>query len=132
MTGDDFMHLAGKLATSADEASLRSAVSRAYYGAFHLASQFLEEIGRAAPRNTQAHVHVARKLQGSGQRDAYRAGSLLGDLHTERIRADYRLDDKRVGIAAFARTCVETAYEIRSALIACRAEPARSEIKPRL
>ena len=52
MTGDDFIHLAGKLATSVDEAALRSAVSRAYYGAFHLALQFLEDIERRdGPRN---------------------------------------------------------------------------------
>ena len=132
MTGDDFINLGGKLATSADEASLRSAVSRAYYGAFHLASAFLEEIERPVPRNTHAHVQVARKLQGFGQPEAYRAGSLLGDLHTERIKADYRLDDKRVGTSAFSKTCVETAHEIRSALTACRAEPAFSEIKARL
>jgi len=132
MTGDDFIHLAGKLATSGEEASLRTAVSRAYYGAFHLALQFLADIGRPVPRNTNAHVQVARKLQTAGQPDAYRAGSLLGDLHTERIKADYRLDDMRVGTAAFARTCVETAHEIRSALMACRAEPTRSEIQSRL
>jgi hypothetical protein len=84
MTGDDFIHLAGKLATSADEAALRSAVSRAYYGAFHLAQQFLEDIERPIPRNAQAHVQAARTLQNSAHRDAYRAGSLLGDLHTEK------------------------------------------------
>ena len=50
MTGDDFIILAGRLATSADEASLRSAVSRAYYGAFHLALRFLEDIERPVPK----------------------------------------------------------------------------------
>ena len=132
MTGDDFIHLAGKLATSVDEAALRSAVSRAYYGAFHLALQFLEDIERRIPRNAQAHVQATRTLQNSAHPDAYRAGSLLGDLHTERIKADYRLDDKRVGTSAFARTCVETAHEIGTALANCRIEPARSEIKSRL
>ena len=44
MTGDDFINLAGKLATSPDEASLRTAVSRAYYGAFHLALAFFDDI----------------------------------------------------------------------------------------
>ena len=132
MTGDDFINLAGKLATSADEASLRSAVSRAYYGTFHLASAFLEEIERPVPRNTNAHVVVARKLQSAGQADASRAGSLLADLHSDRIKADYRLNDTRATTSAFARICVETAHEIRSALNACRAEPARSEIKSRL
>ena len=44
MNGDDFIQLAGKLATSADPASLRSAASRAYYGAFHLAGEFLVDM----------------------------------------------------------------------------------------
>ena len=132
MTGDDFIILAGRLATSADEASLRSAVSRAYYGAFHLALRFLEDIERPVPQNANAHVYVARQLQRSGQSDAYRAGSLLGDLHTERIKADYRLDNPRIGTTAFARLCVERASVIQTALTKCRAEPARSEIKARL
>ena len=56
MNGDDFIQLAGKLATSADPASLRSAVSRAYYGAFHLAGEFLADIGRPVPHHANAHV----------------------------------------------------------------------------
>ncbi|MFM9963756.1 MAG: hypothetical protein ACKV2Q_21310 [Planctomycetaceae bacterium] len=132
MTGDDFIILAGKLATSTDEASLRSAVSRAYYGAFHLAFQFLGDIERPVPQNAIAHVYVARQLQCSGHPDAFRAGSLLGDLHTERIKADYRLDNPRIGTTAFARLCVERASEIQTLLTKCRAEPARSAIKARL
>ena len=132
MNGDDFIQFAGKLATSADPASLRSAVSRAYYGAFHLAGEFLVDIGRPVPRNANAHVLVARMLQSSGQPDAVRAGSLLGDLHSDRIKADYRLDDRRVETAAFARLKVEIAHAVRSALDQCRLEPARSQIQARV
>ena len=132
MTGDNFIILAGKLATSADDASLCSAVSRAYYGAFHLALRFLDDIGWPVPKNAKAHVYAARQLQRSGQTDAYRAGSLLGDLHTDRIKADYRLDNPRIGTPAFARLCVERATEIQAALLRCRIEPARSEIQARL
>ena len=127
MTGNEFLILAGKLTTSADEASLRSAVSRAYYGAFHLSTQFLEDIERPVPKN--AHVYVARQLQRSGQADACRAGSLLGDLQSKRIKADYRLDDSRIGTSAFARLYVEWASEIQTALIKCQIEPVRSEIQ---
>ncbi len=132
MTGDDFIALADKLGSNQDEASLRSAVSRAYYGAFHLAREFLEAIRRPVPRNVNAHVEVARQLQRSGQRDAYRAGSLLGDLHSKRIKADYRLDDQRVGTIPFTELCIETAREIQSAIKACHTEPARGEIQSRL
>ncbi len=129
MNGNDFIQLAGRLATSAEPASLRSAVSRAYYGAFHLAGEFLADIGHPVARNANAHVLVARMLQSSGQPDAVRAGSLLGDLHSDRIKADYRLDDHRVETSAFARLKVESAHAIRSALDQCRQEPARSQIQ---
>jgi uncharacterized protein (UPF0332 family) len=47
MTGLDFIALAGKLAASpnADGATVRTAVSRAYYGAFHLTKAFLRDLG---------------------------------------------------------------------------------------
>lgn len=41
--GEQFLEVAGKLAArpTASEAEQRSAISRAYYGAFHLARAFL-------------------------------------------------------------------------------------------
>lgn len=47
MTGDDFIQFAGKIAVlpSSDAAALRTAVSRAYYGAFHLAKELLRDLG---------------------------------------------------------------------------------------
>jgi hypothetical protein len=53
MTGDDFIAFSGKLAANpaAGEAGFRSASSRAYYGAFHLAMAFLAEIGTPVPAN---------------------------------------------------------------------------------
>jgi hypothetical protein len=48
MTGDDFLALAGKLLANSpnpSEAVCRTAISRAYYGAFHLGRAFLKELG---------------------------------------------------------------------------------------
>ena len=132
MTGADFITLAEKLAASGDEVSLRSAVSRAYYGAFHLAREFLESIQRPVPRNANAHGQIARQLQHSQHPDACRAGSLLADLHSDRIRADYRLDYPQAGTELFAKRCLKTAREIQTAISACQDEPARSEIRGKL
>jgi uncharacterized protein (UPF0332 family) len=65
MNPDDFISLAGKLAANAnaDEATYRTAVSRAYYGAFHLAATFLAELGFAAPRMANVHVFVQHHLR---------------------------------------------------------------------
>ena len=47
MDGTEFIALAGKLVAvpAADEATYRTAISRAYYGAFHVARSFLVELG---------------------------------------------------------------------------------------
>lgn len=52
MNPADFIALAVKLSNSQEEADLRTAVSRAYYGAFHSARQLLEECGIGFPRRT--------------------------------------------------------------------------------
>jgi len=48
MTGDELISLAGKFVANTNlggsEAQFRNAISRAYYGAFHLAKTLLEEI----------------------------------------------------------------------------------------
>ena len=61
MRPHDFIAAAGKLAAIAqgDEALLRSAVSRAYYGAFHLTLELLSAAGVDLPRNANAHVRCA-------------------------------------------------------------------------
>ncbi|HVC93769.1 MAG TPA: HEPN domain-containing protein [Pirellulales bacterium] len=129
ITGDDYILLAGKLAASptAGEASYRSAVSRAYYGAFHLAADFLVELGFKVPKGPSAHGWIPQVLHGSGQQDAKDAGHFLEDLHSERIVADYHWQNQATGKQDDARTSVETAHEVRSSLNACRLESARSE-----
>jgi uncharacterized protein (UPF0332 family) len=54
MTGADFIELAGKLLASAripTEAACRTAISRSYYGAFHLARAFFADMGIATARD---------------------------------------------------------------------------------
>lgn len=126
--GQAFIQLAGKLAATAaaDEATGRSAVSRAYYGAFHLALAFLRELAISVPANAYAHAAVQRYLIASGQSDVQQAGMSLASLHSDRIRADYRLDDPRFEDVRFAKLKVALAHEVRSALEKCL----RDENKP--
>ncbi|MEO8498262.1 MAG: HEPN domain-containing protein [Planctomycetota bacterium] len=130
MNADDFLSLAGKLAasTNAGEATYRSAVSRAYYGAFHLANSLLTELGHSAPRTANVHVFVQHHLNGSGEPSARLAASLLSDLHAARNRADYQLQNVSAGTQAVARLSVETAHEIRTALVTCIESPAREQV----
>ncbi|HET6882025.1 MAG TPA: HEPN domain-containing protein [Pirellulales bacterium] len=131
ITGDDYISLAAQLAAkrSAGEASYRSAVSRAYYGAFHLASSFLSELGFKVPKGANAHGWIPQALVGSGCDDAMDAGRLLQDLHAERITADYRWDNRATGNQRDAKTSVETADQVRSLLVASAAQGARGIVK---
>ena len=109
------------------EATYRTAVSRAYC-AFHLATSFLAELGFSAPRTANVHVFVQYHLNGSDQPAALNAASLLSDLHAARNRADYQLSNHTAETQAFAKLCVETAHEVRDALLACRQSPIREQV----
>lgn len=131
ITGDDYIGLALRLAAkkSAGEASYRSAVSRAYYGAFHLAISFLSGLGFNVPKGASAHGWVPQALIGSDQQDAAEAGRLLQDLHAERIVADYRWERRATGTQLDAKTSVETASSIRKLLRACADPAVKSSVK---
>jgi hypothetical protein len=51
---------------------------------------------------------------------------MLGDLHNERLRADYRLDLNGPETARRARECVEIATEIQKLLAVCDSESIKS------
>jgi hypothetical protein len=71
-------------------------------------------------------------LMCSSHPDAVTAAHLIADLHNDRIKADYRLDNDRVETQAYAMVAVETAERVRLLLdsfrAACAAEPVRQEL----
>jgi uncharacterized protein (UPF0332 family) len=91
----------------ASPASYRTAVSRAYYAAFHLGVGILRAIGIQLGDGPAAHGELRHCLGASNDADLEDARDLLRSLHARRIRADYRMDD----------TVVETRKE---ADLACR------------
>jgi uncharacterized protein (UPF0332 family) len=131
MDGNDFIALAGKLAAAPDpdEATCRTAISRAYYGAFHVAHSFLVELGFEPVRNANVHAFVRHQLSGSGHADAILASELLDDLQSARNRADYRLDDPQFGSRRDAMLIVERAHLVVSAVERCCAVEARETIR---
>lgn len=126
MTGDGFIRLAGKLVAvtglGEDESRLRTAVSRAYYGAFHLTTALLTAWQFELKRNAYGHQEAYNMLWRSGHAEAQKVASLLDDLRTERIKADYRLDDSRFWTPETAIMCVEMAETLRIALDTCRSD----------
>lgn len=118
MTGEDFITLAGKMAAGrGGEAAYRTATSRAYYGAFHIARELLLELKFDPGRD---HAMIQRALYRTGNDAAKAASALLSDLQSDRIKADYKLQNEKAGSAEFASLNVESAHSVLSELNRCR------------
>jgi uncharacterized protein (UPF0332 family) len=96
----DYLNLARTLVAGPTEAEWRSATSRAYYAAFHVARVLLLGLGFRVPQADRAHGYLWMRLSNAGQADVMTAGRRLGDLRRERNRADY--DDHRAVTQATA------------------------------
>ncbi len=92
MHARDFFNLASILAKGSTEAEWRSAVSRAYYAAFHIARNLLLGCGFSVPRGEQAHAHLWLRLSNSKHPDVENAGGDLKSVRSSRNWADYDLD----------------------------------------
>lgn len=128
ITGEHFIALAGKLVAnpSANEATCRTAVSRAYYGAFHLTRSYLLSLG---VRLTHSHGQLPHLLQEAGHARAREAGGYLSDLQSLRVKADYDLSSPAGAKLSTARWSVELAAGIRSILSALESDLERELVK---
>ena len=92
MNPRDLLEVADDLLGGLKEAHWRSAVSRAYYAAFHEARRRLRHCGFAVPRAEQAHAYLWLRLSNCGHADLAHAGAELNDLRSQRNWADYDFD----------------------------------------
>ena len=92
MDPKDFLRVANGLAKSDEAAELRSAVSRAYYAAFHVARKLLVDMGFQISKGPRAHGDVCKYLGNAGNPSVEHAGYNIGDLKGWRNQADYDLD----------------------------------------
>lgn len=108
----------------------RTAIGRAYYGAFHVGVAFLKSLGiRQASGANKRSVHdwVKTVLQHGSNPDLTQAGKNLGDLHVYRKDADYAIDVTEHGEQLLAQQCHLMAEDIRQLLAKC--EEAKPAIK---
>ena len=84
MDARDYLRLAQKWVAGSMEGEWRSAVSRAYYAAFHIARRLLLVCGFVVPRADRAHAYLWRRLANCGALNVREAGSLLNILRGER------------------------------------------------
>jgi len=91
-TPRDILEVADDLSAGSKEAEWRSAVSRAYYAAFHGARLLLQNCGFAIPRGEDAHSYLWLRLSNAGHPDVKDAGKQLNQFRQMRNWADYDLD----------------------------------------
>jgi len=133
MNSIEFITLARTLADSetSGPAGYRSAVSRAYYGAF-LSVQAMIEIDLALPcklGTLSEHAVVQRFLLNCQVPEAAELGRLLGNLHEFRKDADYQMADTTYEDRGESRLCVDRADEIMVRLHQCSTMVMRQKIK---
>jgi hypothetical protein len=84
MDPHDFLDVADELSRGTREADWRSAVSRAYYAAFHVARSLLVEQGFQVPQADRAPAYLWMRLSNSGHPDLQQAGINLNHLRGQR------------------------------------------------
>ena len=87
--------LAVGLRNSADESSLRSAISRVYYSVYCQARNFLIDRGQIANRYDNSHKHLWNHYRNGG-RTSKSIGFNDGRLHENRKAADYENDVQKL------------------------------------
>jgi uncharacterized protein (UPF0332 family) len=122
----DFLPLAARLAGGTTEAEWRSAVSRAYYTAFHVARRLFADLKFTVPRADRAHQYLVFRLSNSGESTVEQAGRDLETLRRLRNRADY--DETPALTQPQAAAAVQLAEGIIQVLDAARQEPIRTQI----
>jgi uncharacterized protein (UPF0332 family) len=126
MDGRDFLPLAENWARGGQEAEWRSAVSRAYYAAFHVARSLLRQCQFRVPRADQAHAYLAMRLSNAQHPDVEVAGRSLGALRQVRNRADYDVDRPFPQATAIAE--VQIAKDVVQILEAAALDPVKTQI----
>lgn len=110
-------------------ADLRSAIGRAYYGAFNVGVETLRGTGFSIGKGAAAHGEVHMCLANSNDTTVSEAGLKLKRLHAQCIRADYQLAATDVENAANARAMVDLAGDIIRTLDAAFTGPGRAQLQ---
>ena len=126
MDPQTFLTLADEWVQGPTEAHWRSAVSRAYYAAFHFARLLLEDLGFEVERGDRAHAYLTHRLCQCGQPEIGAAGTTLIDLRRSRNEADYGLKTPFSHRRAIHE--VHTAHETITVLQQGFVEPIRTTI----
>src|SRR5581483_5250930 len=107
MKGRDFLRVARILVAAATEEEWRTAVSRAYYAAFHVARTLLVDFGFTVPQADRAHAYLWLRLSNCGEATVAGAGADLTSLRRQRNWADYDMNQPYTQATAATQVQVE-------------------------
>lgn len=102
----------------------RSAISRAYYAVYHVASESLFTLGFRIPREHRGHAEVRAYLAQSRVDPIVQVGALLDGLQALRVKADYWLRDPQPEDPGVIATWLGRAAWMIRILDAVAADPA--------
>jgi hypothetical protein len=91
MTPHQLLTFSKGMLAGPDEIHWRTAVSRAYYAAFHATRDFFRSLRFRVPGDGSAHKYLSERLQNAGEAIWIQAGGELDDLRSARNEADYDL-----------------------------------------
>ena len=94
----NYLALAEELALRPDEASLRSALSRAYYYVYHLALNRAKVNQFEALPGEGTHTQLWRLFSGSPEPACQKLAQIAGRLKEKRERADYQPNFARLDV----------------------------------
>lgn len=124
----DFMQTALRL-SAGDEASKRSAISRAYYCVYHLALHVIASCGVRFSKSAPQHEAIARCLQHSGDPAAEDAGRILRTLRVARNDADYDLESVEFSAQARVNYWLDHARDLVSSLSSVSRDAIRDGVR---
>ncbi|MDX1969805.1 MAG: hypothetical protein SFV23_21715 [Planctomycetaceae bacterium] len=115
MHGSEFIDVSTQIVGLGAPGS-RSATSRAYYGSFHAVLELLDEVECRLPTKGASHDLAHQCLGKAADERAKQAAHLLADLHSRRIKADYRLDQLPPNDLQYGQFSIAAAQKILSLL----------------
>ena len=98
MNGDEFISFAGRVAAVANNgaAAYRSSISRAYYGAYHVALKLLNDNNFYCGKNGNEHIWVRDFYANSDVDTGFEISQKLGNIAQSRKHADYDMSRAEV------------------------------------
>jgi len=134
MLGDEFIHVARMLSglnkdTPDIEAFYRSAVSRAYYAVLNYANHILRLADCDRVVKARDHGLVHQCFSNSSDGDTAKAGTKMGSLHSERIDADYEMNQGKFSRQSNVAFQIKKALDVLKELSKYEREPDVSNLK---